>query len=739
MTAQTNHRLENPMDRRDFVKGAAGLTFAFSLGGGLLGRSARALAADTSKLNAWVTIGADNTVTLLCPSAEMGQGVWTSLPLVLAEELDADWSKVKVEYAPPIPPIYGNPHPVFHGAQVTAYSTSVSGYFNSLRIAGAQARKVLIDNAAAQWKVPAAELTTADGFVIHAKSGKRISYGDIAKFATIPAELPKITAADLKKPSQFKLIGHTDVRRLDLPAKVNGSAQYGIDVVDVPGTVYASVLQAPAEGAKAAVGNLDDVAKMKDIAAVIPLPFGVAVIGGSVEATRAGRNALKVTWDMAGSPANGFDSAKAMEDYASTAKDPKAPTRVAYKIGPTKEILLGTKVVEANYSSQYVYHAQMEPMNAVAVVAEDGKSAEIWTGTQFAALISFIVSGILKTTPDKIVVHQKFLGGGYGRRLAPDIAIQAVILASIVKKPVKLILTREDDLAAARTRPMTYHALKAGLDGSNNLIAWYHRLVAENVDAIANPPAFANSGGDDIIGWEGMEPASYDILSVLAEGVRKQNGMRVWPWRAIGTGYNKFAAEAFLDEVAQAMGRDPLSLRLELTKNHPRANAVIKAVAEMSDFAKKQPDRGKGIAFCNYDGTYTACVAEASVDKQTGKIRVHNLWMAVDPGVVVQPNQIHAQLESGMVFGLSAALIEELRFKDGAPQATNFDSYPVLRMADMPEIHTKIVASDAAPTGIGEVAVPTVAPAVANAIGQLTGKRLRDLPMSPDRVKQSLG
>ena len=739
MTAQTNHRLENPMDRRDFVKGAAGLTFAFSLGGGLLGRSARALAADASKLNAWVTIGTDNTVTLLCPSAEMGQGVWTSLPLVLAEELDADWSKVKVEYAPPIPPIYGNPHPVFHGAQVTAYSTSVSGYFDSLRIAGAQARKVLIDNAAAQWKVPAAELTTADGFVIHAKSGKRISYGDIAKFATVPAELPKITAADLKKPSQFKLIGHTDVRRLDLPAKVNGSAQYGIDVVDVPGTVYASVLQAPAEGAKAAVSNLDDVAKMKDIAAVIPLPFGVAVIGGSVEATRAGRNALKVTWDMAGSPANGFDSAKAMEDYASTAKDPKAPTRVAYKIGPTKEILLGTKVVEANYSSQYVYHAQMEPMNAVAVVAEDGKSAEIWTGTQFAALISFIVSGILKTTPDKIVVHQKFLGGGYGRRLAPDIAIQAVILASIVKKPVKLILTREDDLAAARTRPMTYHALKAGLDGSNNLIAWYHRLVAENVDAIANPPAFANSGGDDIIGWEGMEPASYDILSVLAEGVRKQNGMRVWPWRAIGTGYNKFAAEAFLDEVAQAMGRDPLSLRLELTKNHPRANAVIKAVAEMSDFAKKQPDRGKGIAFCNYDGTYTACVAEASVDKQTGKIRVHNLWMAVDPGVVVQPNQIHAQLESGMVFGLSAALIEELRFKDGAPQATNFDSYPVLRMADMPEIHTKIVASDAAPTGIGEVAVPTVAPAVANAIGQLTGKRLRDLPMSPDRVKQSLG
>ena len=267
---------------------------------------------------------------------------------------------------------------------------------------------MLIDNAAAKWKVPAAELTTANGMVMHAKSSRKISYGDIAKFATVPAEPPKITRADLKKPAQFKLIGHTNVSRIDVPLKVNGSAHYGIDA-DVPGMVYACVLQAPAEGAKAAVSNLDDVAKMKDIAAVIPLPFGVAVIGGSVEATRAGRNALKVTWDMAESPAKGFDSAKAMEDYANTANDPKAPVRVATKVGPTKEILSGAKVkVEAAYSSQYVYHAQMEPMNAVALVAEDGKSAEIWTGTQFAALISYIVSTFLKTTPDKIVVHQNF-------------------------------------------------------------------------------------------------------------------------------------------------------------------------------------------------------------------------------------------------------------------------------------------------------------------------------------------
>jgi len=525
---------------------------------------------------------------------------------------------------------------------------------------------------------------------------------------------------------------------VDVPLKVNGSAKYGIDA-DVPGMVYACILEAPAEGAKASVLNSDDVSKMKGIAAVIPLPFGVAVIGNSVEATQASRRALKVTWDTAESAAKGFDSDKAKEEYARLGQDRKAPARTAYKVGEVWDVLPGTKVVEASYWSEFCYHAQMEPMNAVASVAEDGKSAEIWTGTQFGALIAFIVSGILKTTPDKIIVHQQYLGGGFGRRIAPDIAIQATILSSIVKKPVKLLLTREDDLAAAHPRPMTYHVLKAGLDGSNNVLGWYHRLVAENVSALAAPPSYEGSGGDDLIGWRGMDQACYDIPHALAEGVRANNGMRVWPWRGIGAGYNKFAAEAFLDEVAQAAGKDPLSLRLELTKIQPRANAVIKAVAEMSDFSKKRPDRGMGIAFSDYHGTYTAGVAEVSVDRKIGKITVHNYWIAVDPGIVLQPNHVHAQLESAVVFALSAALLEELAFKDGAPQASNFNDYPVLRMADVPQIHTKIVASDNPPTGIGEVGVPAVAPAIANAMAQLTGKRLRHMPMTPARVKEALG
>jgi isoquinoline 1-oxidoreductase subunit beta len=738
MTAQIKHETANGMDRRGFVKGATGLTFAFTLGGGLLGRAAQVFAADSSTLNAWITIGADGAITLLCPSAEMGQGVMTALPLVLAEELDADWSKVNTEFAPPIPPLYGNPHPFFNGAQVTAGSTSVSGYFHSLRVAGAQARRVLIDNVAEQWKVPAAELTTENGFVIHAKSKRKISYGDVAKFATVPKDPPKITDADLKQPSQFKLIGRVDIGRVDVPSKVNGSAKYGIDAA-VPGMVYASVLEAPAEGAKASVANGDDVGKMKGIAAVIPLPFGVAVIGNSVEATQAGRDALKVTWDMAESPARGFDSDKAKEEYAKLGQDRKAPARTAYKVGEVWDVLPGTKVVEASYWSEFCYHAQMEPMNAVAAVAEDGKSAEIWTGTQFGALIAFIVSGILKTTPDKIVVHQQYLGGGFGRRIAPDIAIQATILSSIVKKPVKLLLTRADDLAAAHPRPMSYHVLKAGLDGDDNVLGWYHRLVAENVSVTANPPSYEGSGGDDLIGWRGMDQACYDIPHVLAEGVRANNGMRVWPWRSIGAGYNKFAAEAFVDEVAAAAGKDPLALRLELTKSKPRVNAVIKAVAEMSEFSKKRPGRGMGIAFADYHGTYTAGVAEVSVDEKTGNITVHNYWIATDPGIVLQPNQVNAQLESAVVFGLSAALLEELAFKDGAAQASNFNDYPVLRMADIPPIHTKIIATANPPTGIGEVGVPVVAPAIANAVAQLTGKRLRHLPMTPGRVKAALG
>jgi isoquinoline 1-oxidoreductase beta subunit len=734
-----NGSIATRISRRGFVAGSAGMTFAFTLGG--LGRSGEAIGqTQPTKFNSFVSIAADNTITIVCPAAEMGQGVYTALPLILAEELDADWSKVKIEFAPANPKVYGNYHRAFNGAQITAASVAVAGYFTPLRMAGAQARKVLLDAAADKWKVPVAELSTDNSTISHKKSGRKISYGEVAGFAKVPAEPPKITEADLKQPSQFKLIGRKDIGRSDVPSKVNGSAKYGIDV-QVPGMVYASVLQSPMEGAKPKDGgvNIPDVMKIKGVSKVIPLPFGVAVIGDSVEATRAGVEALKVTWDTSGAAAAGFDSEKAKVDYAAKGKDPNVETKVEYQVGDAKAGLGGAaKTVEAVYWSEHTYHAQMEPMNAVAQVSEDGKSADIWTGTQFGALAAGIISGILKTTPDQIRVHQQFLGGGFGRRIWPDAAIQATILSNITKKPVKLILMREEDIAAARPRPMTHHVLKAGLDAKGNLVAWHHKLVSENVDAVAAPPRFQATGGKDYIGARGLDQAYYAIPNALAEYARETRGMRVHAWRGIGTGYNKFAAEAFLDEVAAASGKDPLALRLALTKDQPRANAVLKAVAEMSNFKRKRSGHGMGIAFSDYHDTFSAGVAEVSLDAKTGKIKVHNYWIAVDPGVVIQPDNVHAQLESAVVYGLSAALIEEFAVKDGAVQATNFDSYPVMRMSEVPEIHTKIVSTDNPPTGMGEIGVMTVAPAIANAVFQLTGKRLRHLPMTPERVQKAL-
>ncbi len=731
--------LETKISRRGFMASAGSLTFAFTFGGGLLGRVSDVLAAEGAKFNAWVSIATDGTVTVMMPTSEMGQGVLTSLPLILAEELDADWSKVKAEYAPPIPKIYGNYHPLFNGAMLTAASISTPGYWMPLRLAGAQARRVLIDNVARHWNVPSGELSTESGFVVHAGSIRRIAYGEIVKFATVPDEPPKIAESDLKKPSQFRLIGRQDIQRVDVPSKVDGSARYGIDV-RLPGMVYATVLESPMEGAKPDKVNVAEVMKVKGVTKVIPLPFGVAVLGETVNATRQGRNALRVTWDTSGAQAAGFDSEKARAEYARHGRDPNAKAMEWFSKGDAPKALAGAaKILEAEYTSEYCYHAQMEPMNCVARVAADGQSAEVWTGTQSTALAALVAAGILKTTPDKIRVHQHLLGGGYGRRIWPDAVAQAVVLANITKSTVKLMLTREDDLVAARPRPMTHHVLKAGLDANGKLVGWHHRLVAENVDAVAAPPRFKATGGKDIIGWRGLEQPFYGIPNMLADAVREQRGMRVHAWRGIGAGYNKFAAESFLDEVAQAMGQDPLAIRLELTKDHPRANGVIRAVAEMAQWNRARPkDRALGIAFSEYHETFTAGIAEVSLDRKSGRIRVHEYWVAADPGIVVQPDNAHAQLESAVVYGLSSALSEELTIKDGAVRESNFHQYRVLRMRDVPEIHTRLIATDNPPTGMGEVGVPSVAPAIANAVFKLTGKRLRQLPMSPGRVVATL-
>jgi len=728
--------LETKISRRAFLQTTGALTFSFTIAG----QVTKALAQDgAARFNAWVSIAADGTITVQVPVAEMGQGAATALPLILAEELDADWSKVSYQWAPPIAKVYGNYHPLFGGAMITAASISTPGYWTSRRLAGAQARRVLLDNVAQQWGVPVSELTTEPSLVVHKASNRKISYGDVVKFAKVPEQPPQMSEADLKKPSQFRLIGRSDIPRTDVPSKTNGSAKYGIDV-RLPGMLYASVLEAPYDGAKAAQVNSDEVAKMTGVKRVLSLPFGVAVLADSVHAANKGRSALKVKWDGGGNPNASFDSEKALAEYARNAKDPNAKAMTAFEKGDARSALSGAaKTMEAEYSSVHCYHAQMEPMNCVARVAADGQSAEVWTGTQSNALAAFVASTVLKTTPDKIRVHQHLLGGGYGRRIWPDAVAQAVVLANITKEPVKLILTREDDLTAARPRPMTYHAIKAGLDGSGNLVAWHHRLVSENVDAVAAPPRFKATGGKDVIGWRGLEQPFYGVPNMLAEAVREQRGVRVHAWRGIGSGYNKFVSESFLDEIANATGKDPLALRLELTKDHPRAQQVIKAVAEMADWKKPRgKDRALGIAFSDYHESFSAGIAEVSLDRKTGRIKVHNYWIAGDAGIVVQPENAHAQLESAVVYGLGSALTEELTYKDGAVQQSNFHNYQLIRMSDMPQIHTKVIVTDNAPTGLGELGVPTVAPAIGNAVFKLTGKRLRQLPMSASRVSAAL-
>jgi isoquinoline 1-oxidoreductase beta subunit len=727
--------LETKLTRRDFLKSTGALTFSFTLAG----QVSNALAQDgVAKFNVWVSIAPNGTVTVMMPAAEMGQGALTALSLILAEELDADWSRVTTQYAPPIPKIYGNYHPLFRGAMLTAASVSTPGYWMSMRLGGAQARRVLLDNVAQHWGVPVAELSTEPSFVVHAKSGRRISYGEVVKFAKVPEQPPQVTEADLKKPSQFRLIGRADIPRVDVPSKVDGSAKYGIDV-RLPGMLYATVLEAPFDGAKAAQVDTAAALKVPGVKKVLPLPFGVAVLADTVNGARKGRSALKVKWDAGSAAAGAFDSEKALQEYARHGRDPNAKAMTWSEKGDARKALAGAaKTLEAEYSSVHCYHAQMEPMNCVAMVAKDGQSAEIWTGTQSVALAALVAANVLKTTPDKIRVNQHLLGGGYGRRIWPDAVAQAVVLANITKEPIKLLLTREDDLAAARPRPMTHHILKAGLDGSGNLVGWHHRLVAENVDAVAAPPRFKATGGKDIIGWRGLEQPFYGVPNMLADAVREQRGVRVHAWRGIGAGYNKFASESFLDEIAHATGKDPLALRLELTKDHPRASAVIRAVAEMAQWDKpRAKGRALGIAFSDYHDSFSAGIAEVSLERN-GKIRVHNYWIAGDAGIIVQPENAHAQLESAVVYGLSSALSEELTFKDGAVQQTNFHQYQVLRMSDMPEIHTRVIVTDNSPTGLGELGVPTVAPAIGNAVFKLTGKRLRQLPMSAARVQATL-
>jgi isoquinoline 1-oxidoreductase beta subunit len=721
------------ISRRDFLGRTGGLTLALTIAPEQFLGLDEARADAPLAPNAWLTIAPDGSITIVSPAAEMGQGTFTTIPAIIAEELDADWSKVK----PIFPPEwddkkYGNPE--YGSTFQTSASASVRGYFKPARIAGAQARRVLLDAVATKWNVPVGELSTEPSLVLHKASGRRIGYGEIAAFAKAPAELPKIEEKDLKDRKDFRLIGQ-HVPRVEVPLKVTGAAKYGMDV-QVPGMVYAAVLQSPYPGG--APVTVDDMAarKVAGVTDVVKLPEGVGVIGNTVEGTQAAKSLLKVTWSGDAIGAH-LDSERALEDFAAIGRD-KSREGVAYtKDGDAKGAMASAaKVYRGEYRTRYVYHAQMEPMNATATVSADGKSAEIWTGTQAATSLLNAVAKLLGTERSKITLNQHFLGGGYGRRGNHETVLDAVRLAKAVGKPVKLIWSREDDVAFGKFRPMTAHYIEAGFDAKGKIVAWHHRVVAESVVAYTSGDPTPRQ---DRIVMKGSPIPQYPITNKLAEHVIERRGARLSPWRGVGNGHNAFAVESFLDEIAKDQGKDPIALRLELSEGVPRMQTLLRAVAEMSDWKRARKDTALGVATMVKDDTLSVGVAEVSVDRATGKIKVHNVWCAIDAGIAVQPRNLAAQTEGSIIYGLGHVLREKIVIKDGRVLQSNYTDYEVARMSDVPNIEVKVVSTNNPPTGAGEDGLPVLAPAVGNAIAALTGVRLHELPFAPDRVRGALG
>jgi isoquinoline 1-oxidoreductase beta subunit len=727
------------LSRREFFVRIAGIGISVSfIGDDLAPRYALAATAPSGPAswhaNAWITIDSDDMITIVSPASEMGQGIKTSLPLVVAEEMDADWQKVRVAQAPADAKSYGNPN--LGGVQITGGSASTRGYYQPLRLIGAQTRRVILLSAAKSMAVPVEELTTEPSVVVHAKSGRRLTYGQVARTAELPASLAPLTQADLKPPAQWRYIGK-DLPRVDIASKVDGSAIFGLDV-QPPGLLHGLVLRAPVQGE--GPENVDD-SNSKAIpgfVATVRLNYGVGVIAESVWAARACREALQVQWSQK-ARARTYSSTSVLEDYQAIARDlARRGVTFATRGDAQTTAKSAARVITASYTSEHVHHATMEPPNATALVS--GDHVEIWAPAQAQTFTQLATAHALQTTPDKVSVNTMLLGGGFGRKGETDFCVDAALLAKAVPgRPVKVMWTREDDVRHGKYRPLAAQFVQVGLDRDGRILSWQHRIVAESIFARFSPPQFEKSGGRDGPVTEGVD-LPYDIPHLSAEYVREARGVDVGFWRAVGPGYTKFAVECMLDEIAAATHRDPVQMRIELLKGDPRARRVVSTVAQMADWQRKRQGSALGIAYSDAFGARCAQVAEVSLDRQNGTIRVLRVWCAIDPGVAIQPANIVAQMEGGIIHGVSHSLFEQVHFAQGEVQESNFHDYRVLRMSEIPEVEVKVVAApENPPGGIGEAGLPPVGPAIANAVAALSGgARLRQLPFTPDRVKAAL-
>jgi isoquinoline 1-oxidoreductase beta subunit len=727
------------LGRREFLARSAGLTVALLVGGRIaVLRAESAVPTMTAReVNAWVTIAPDGIVTIRYGAAEMGQGVQTTLPLILAEELDAEWSSVRAEPVTHRPEIYGNP--LTQQRLYTAGSSAVPGYFGIMRRAGATARRVLLYTAARHWAVSPSELRTEPGRVVHERSGRSLRYSEIVTLPQLVTDVPPVTDADLKPVSAFRLIG-SEIPRLDVPAKVRGAEQYSIDV-RAPGMLHAVVSRAPVEGEEPADFDASAARRVRGVVAVERVPNGVAVVAERIEAALAARRALRVTWTRR-SPFRDADSEAALARDLAAAKDLNRQGVSYAERGDARAVLAReARAVEAEFTTDHVYHAQMEPLNVVAAVDADGKGAEIWVGTQSQTVTLGVATQVLGTTPDRIRFHATTMGGAFGRRtfFGRELLRDALLLSRQLRRPVKLLWTREDDVKQGWFRPTTAHLLRAALDQDGGIAAWHHRVACPSIFGFVAPESLAGLRNRDLLIMEESDLKEYALPNLLAEHVMTERRARISAWRGIGAGHNAFATESFVDELSQLAGTDPVTFRRRLLRQRPRALAVLDRVIAMSRFGRAPAGRAHGLAFAPYRASLAAGVAEVSLDRATGTIRVHRFWAAVDPGVVIQPRNLVAQVEGGIVFGLSGLLGERITIAGGEVRESNFHDYPILRASEVPEIEVEIVRSEAAPGGAGELGVPMTGGAVSNAIHALTGTRLRHMPFSPSRVRAALG
>jgi isoquinoline 1-oxidoreductase beta subunit len=716
------------MKRREFLKAGA------ALGGGLLislyipefVSAARAAdsAAKPVALNAFVRIGTDETVTVISNHSEMGQGIYTSLPMLLNEELEANWARVRVESSP-VDAVYN--HTVF-GIMMTGGSTTTNSEYDRFRKMGAMARIMLIAAAAQSWSVDPQTCRAEKSFVIHTPTGRRASYGSLAEAASKiapPKDIP------LKDPKDFTLVGKP-VHRLDTPSKTNGTAQFGLDVY-IPGMLTAVVARAPVFGGKVASFNADQAKAIPGVVNVVQVPSGVAVIAKGFWPAKLGREKLQITWDEG--PGAGISTVEMRANYSAMSK---TPGLVARKVGDPAAALAGAaKTITAEYEVPYLAHCMMEPLNTVVDLHED--RCEIWTGSQFQTGDRAAAARVAGLKPEQVTLHTMLLGGGFGRRanVASDFVTEATEVAKAAKAPVKVVWTREDDIRGGWYRPMWYDHFAAGLDASGNPVAWTHTIVGQSILTGTMFESFGVQKGIDSSSVEGAADILYGIPNLQVELHSPKNEVPVQWWRSVGHSHTGFSVEAFLDEVAHAGGKDPYQLRRSLLANQPRMLAVLDLAAQKANWGSALPaGHARGIATHFSFDSYVAQVAEVSVEKD-GTVRVHRVVAAVDCGRTVNPDTVKAQLEGGIVFGLTAALKTEITLEKGRVQQRNFNDYPMVRMFESPVIEVFIVPSTEHPTGVGEPGVPPVAPAVANAIFAATGKRVRRLPIKPEDLRSA--